>query len=248
MLQPFGLVGPMNRSYRMHTLHLDLHLHFLPPMTETGPGIVVTRVIELPFPAADGLRVYSRSFDDNYDPMGFELKEVVWDVDRQVFLADTYYVSHDLPMAFIADEIRAWVGRGWRLGSYRDDYPEPDYGDDDAVGSADTPAAAGDDEQERMHTLPAQRRPKEFNQFLKAMVRHMAETFSNCDAAYAMEKSGRYFREDEVKDRWEEPVVKKWRELCVEFSKLTSEQQLDWRDRTARHPSIEDIILGKTHK
>jgi len=228
----------------MYTLHLDLHLHFVPPMTETGPGIVVTRVIELPFPASDGLRVYSKRFDDNYDPMGFELKEVVWDLERQVFLADTYYVSHDLPMAFIADEVRAWLGRGWRLGSYRDEYPEPAY--PDAPGEADPPGGSpAYDVLEQMHTLAPRGRSKEFNLFFKAMIRHLAESFSNSDAAYAMEKTGRYFSEEEIKARWEEPLVKKWRDACMDFTKLSSEEQLDWRDRTSRHPSLEEVLLGR---
>ena len=78
------------------------------------------------------------------------------------------------------------------------------------------------------------------------MVRHMAETFANSEHAYAMEKTGRYFSEEEIKERRHEPAVKKWREACTEFYKMPSSEQLDWRDRTARHPTLEDVIVRST--
>jgi len=228
----------------MFRLHMDLHLHYVPPITEAGPGIIMTREIEIPFPAFEGLRVYSPAFDDCPDPMGFTLKEVVWDVDRQVFLADTYLASHDLPMAFIADDIRAWLGRGWRLGSFCDDYPEPDYSDEEpADGDGDTDASAANDDLERLHTLAPQRRPKEFNQVLKALVRHMAETFNNSAAAYAMDKTGRFFSDDDIKARPTDPAVRRWQELCSEFTRFSDDEQFAWRDRAAKYRSIEAIIM-----
>lgn len=39
-------------------------------------------------------------------------------MDRQVFGAKTSMTNVDLPLAFMPDDIRAWLDRGWRLGSY----------------------------------------------------------------------------------------------------------------------------------
>lgn len=227
----------------MYTLHLDLHLYFVPPMTEHGSGIVVTREIELPFPAFEGLRVFSKKFEDCPDPTGFTLKEVVWDIDRKVFLAETSLISQDLPIACIPDSIRDWIEHGWRLGSYCDDYAEPDRDDDgSSIATAPSRLISLEDE-ERMHTLPPRRRPKEFNRFLKAMVRHMAEGFVNVESAYAIERTGTYLSESDVRERAGGPAVKKWAEACKEFSRMSTRERLDWRDKTSRYPSIEDVIL-----
>jgi len=230
----------------MFKLHLDLHLHYVPPMCETGPGVVVTRELQLPFPPHEDLRVFSRSFDECPDPVGFALNEVVWDVDRQVFLAGAYVSNHDLPMAFIADDIRACLDRGWRFGSFCEDYPQPDdMADEPAVGGQAPIAADTDDDMERLHMLAPQRRPKEFNRLMKALVRHMAETFNNSAVAYAMDKTGRYFSEEDAKGRDTDPAVRRWRDLHYEFSRLASKEQLAWRDRVARYRSIAEVLTAR---
>lgn len=110
----------------MYTLHVDLHVYYNPPMEEFGPGIVFTRQIELPFPAYNGLRIHSSAFDSCPTPMGYTLKEVIWDVDRSVFVAKTKHMNSGFAIAEILGELRALVMRGWRYGSYVDDYPDPE--------------------------------------------------------------------------------------------------------------------------
>ncbi len=139
----------------MFKLELDLHLYFDPPMADHGDGIAVTRTIDVPFPPWSGLLVYGRELDECPSPGGWPLKDVTWDVDRGVFLATTSLHSGGVPMAMIPDVVRAYVDRGWRLGSYMDLYEEPNEDespeDDDAVegGSVD------EDEMELWPTMPA---------------------------------------------------------------------------------------------
>jgi hypothetical protein len=226
-----------------YTLRLDLHLQFIPLIPEVGSGIVLTRVIQLPFPAHEGMRVYSRPMDETYHPMGFNLHDVVWDLDRKVFLADTYCVSDEIPLALMAKEIQAWLARGWRLGSYRDDYPDPLQ----AVAVDETTFSKRDaayEALERLHMLAPKRRGKEFNRFFKAIVRYLAESFVNSDVGYAMEKTGRYFSDEDIMQRGDKPRVKEWQAIREEFGKLSSEDQCKWRDRTLRFPELKDAILG----
>ncbi|MBX3388621.1 MAG: hypothetical protein KF691_04115 [Phycisphaeraceae bacterium] len=227
----------------MYKLHLDLHLYFVPPMTEDGAGIIVTREIELPFPAFEGLRVFSKEFDDCPEPLGFTLKDVVWDVDRKLFLADSSLISSGLPIACIPDSIRDWIHHGWRLGSLRDAYIEPDEQDEVDADPPGQPRTASPEEEERMHTLPPRRRTKEFNRLFNAMVRHMAEEFVDIESAYAMECTGSFFSETEISERMGEPAVKKWAEARAAFSRMSTQDRLAWRERATRYASIEEIVL-----
>src|SRR3954453_23956716 len=82
-------------------VELDVHLIYQPPMADSDTGITVTRDFELPFAPYAGLKLYSRVWDDYPEPFGFELKDVVWDFDRSVFLATGHHISVGLPMAYI---------------------------------------------------------------------------------------------------------------------------------------------------
>ena len=104
----------------MNKVELDLHLVFQPPMDDSSDGIIITRTIELPFTPFNGLRVFSRVWEDGPEPYGLELTDVLWEMDRAVFLAKTRHTWVDLPIAFIPHEIRDWLGRGWRWGSYEE--------------------------------------------------------------------------------------------------------------------------------
>ena len=42
----------------MFKLELDMHLKWVPPMEEHGPGIILTRTIELPFAPTSGLHLF----------------------------------------------------------------------------------------------------------------------------------------------------------------------------------------------
>lgn len=230
----------------MFKLHLDLCIHFVPPMGEHGAGITVTRALELPFAPINGLRVFSRAFDECPEPEGFTLKDVIWDVDRQVFLAQTELVSHDFPMPFIPTEIRAWLDRGWRFGSYRDAYADHDAEEPDGERANVVEAEEGGDTEwddaEKAHLRTWQQRSAEQNLALKALIRHMAETYDNLAAAYAFDKTGRYFTEREAReDVMKNPHVRKFADAARAFESISFEEKEKWRNRTARYPSIEEL-------
>ncbi len=221
----------------MYTLHLDLHLKFVPPMSEHGPGIVLTRAVQLPFVPASSLRIAGASLDEHGGPMGFGLEELTWDVDREVFSASTQIICHDEPLALIPDAIRSWLDLGWELGSYADTYKQPDDGDD-------TIELEDDGEYERLevlHTLPKTRRDRAFNQFFKALVRLMAESFNNSDIAYAMDKLGRLVPEEKPGPD-ESSLHRKWREAQAEYHEMSQDEQFAWMDSLAKYPSIERAI------
>lgn len=108
----------------MYTLPLDLHPKFVPPMSEHGPGIVLSRAVQLPFVPASSLRIAGASLDEHGGSIGFGLEELTWDVDREVFSASTQIICHDEPLALIPDTIRSWLDLGWELGSYADTYEQ----------------------------------------------------------------------------------------------------------------------------
>ncbi len=227
----------------MYTVCLDLHLRFVPPMSEHAPGIVLSRTIELPFPAYSGLVVYGAELDECPDPLGLHLTDVIWDIDRSVFLAHSVIVSHDEPLAFIPDTIRGWIERGWKLGSYRDAYlaNQPDDDADEVAASL-----SSDDEfdrLERLHTLPKTRRDPDFNRFFKALIREMSDGYNNLSVAYAMDKLGRLLPNEKPKAGEQlSEIARRWRDACSEFDQLDSDAQTAWQDKVAKYPSLERAL------
>jgi hypothetical protein len=182
----------------MYKVELDF-LSFDPPMDEHDPSIRLTRTIELPFPAYEGLVIHSRMIDVICDePLGFVLKNVMWDMDRSVFLATTSMDSGDTPFDEIPDEIRSWIDRGWRLGSHLDVYPK----DMDEPEEAESPGTSVEDdnpEAEVTPSQPARRRPARYNKIFRALIRTMAELHNNWSVAYAMYITQQFFTEEERK-------------------------------------------------
>jgi len=232
----------------MFTLHLDLHVHFVPPMTETGKGLVLTREVQLPFAPVNGQRIFSRAFDECPYPGGCQLEEVVWDTDRQVFLASSVLICHDFPMPEIPGIVRTWIDMGWRLGSYLDTYPAPDDEASDETNA--TPLSIDEDEwadAERAHLLTWKKRTPSVNRILKALIRHMVETYDNETAAYAFDATGRYFSESDVRERvMKDPHVDKFAAARRAYVEMSSVQQEKWRRRTRRYPSLEQLISDGT--
>ena len=95
----------------MFRLELDLLLYFVPPMDEHGAGIAVTRALELPFMPSPDIMIWSKEIDESPEPMGFKINDLIWDIDRQVFLANTCLIDSG-PMALAPHSIQAWVDRG----------------------------------------------------------------------------------------------------------------------------------------
>lgn len=235
----------------MFTLDLDLHLYFEPPMTDAGDGIVLTRKLELPFPPYEGLRVFSKTMDDCPEPMGMTVKDVVWDIDRGVFIADTYVHDHDLPMPSILDSIRRWIGLGWRLGSYGDHYPDPWA---DAPPEPPPPARSRRKKvtlEEPEHRIPNRapgRRSAEFNQLFKAMIKLLATSYSNSEVAFAMDKTGRFFSNEQIKERENDPLVVEWKKARAAFEDLSERKEALWRLEVEKYPSIESLFSSQESK
>ncbi|MFA9476939.1 hypothetical protein ACERK3_01405 [Phycisphaerales bacterium AB-hyl4] len=226
----------------MYKLELDLHLYFDPPMEDRGGGIVVTRTIELPFAPSPGLMVYGQDLDECPEPGGWPLKDLTWDIDREVFLATTSLSSHGMPMAMIPDVLQGWLARGWRLGSYMETYPEPD---DDAEEAPD-PAAADEedleDEMDRWPSLPPSKRPKAFNRLMRTLVRAMSERYNNLAVAYAMDQTKRYFDEHQLKQDTSR-AAERWRQATRAFEELPPEQQSAWQEHVENHyPRLDRLV------
>lgn len=227
-----------------HAIELDLHLVFDPPMDEHGRGIVVTRRIDLPFVPFDGLQIYSRTWEECPEPLGFKLKDVVWDADRKVFLATTHNILSGFPFATIPDEVRSWLDNGWRLGSWMEHYQQEEE------PAAEQPAFVGwlrdvDDEVvEHLHNRPPKKRPKVFNQFMQAMVRHMVEVGNNRPVAYAMDKTGVLITAED--NEVDAKTRAGWHRRCDEFTRMSIEDQMAWEDGVREYPALGHLLGDNT--
>jgi hypothetical protein len=237
----------------MFTLLLDLSQVFAPPMAESSAGICLTRQFELPFPPFNGLSLNGAVLRDVPDWSGHKLKDVTWDIDRQVFLAKAKLVHVNLPIPYIADEIRSWLDRGWRLRSFEELY-EADYeaypaSDEMTVKPYD--AADGkeaiDDNKELWPTLPPKERPAHFNKLLMVLVRLMAVEFSNLPTAYAMDKTKMYFTDEALRES-PSPATAKFVAARDSFARSSRQEQIDWALKVAStHPSM-DRVLDRRRK
>lgn len=216
----------------MFTFELDMLLRFVPPMLENGQGIVVTRTIQLPFVPFEGLVVYSKQFTDHPHPeAGHKLENVTWDVERQVFLAQTSLSHMDLPMGYILQEVRDTIARGWRLGSYADAYQEEEATVNDREVS---PMTQGEWKNvENWPSMAPTERPAHFNDIFGFLIGIMATLSNNPSAAYAMEKTKRFFTEQQLKTDASD-TVRKWLEARSEYEAMPWEKQYAWQKRTAK--------------
>ncbi|MDB5295609.1 MAG: hypothetical protein JWO31_1592 [Phycisphaerales bacterium] len=229
----------------IYPIELDVHLVFDPPMDEKSPGIVVTRRIELPFVPFEGLRVHCRAWDDCSEPHGLSLKEVVWDMDRGTFLAESHHIHESFPIASIPDEVRTWVARGWRPGSWKDWYEEreaADGPDGDRARPADWLIDGDHPEFERLHLLPPDQRPAVFNRFWKSLIRLMIEDYSSLSTAYAMDKAGTW------KPEGDERAAEAWHRFAREFARMGSSERSQWLDRVRGYPDVYRVLRSKPSK
>jgi hypothetical protein len=228
-----------------YPIELDVRLSFDPPMSDGGAAIVVSRRIELPFVPYNGVQIYCRAWDDCPEPIGLALKDVTWDMDRQLFLAVAHHGYSDFPIATIPDEVRTWVARGWRLGSWMDWYErrEATAGPADERASPDTWLIDGDEPDfERMHLLPPERRPAVFNRFWKALIRQMIESYADRPTAYAMDKSGTWRPDDGDSNG---SLRRAWTQHTEDFNRLSVDEQIAWEDRVRKYPSLEGVLKTK---
>lgn len=233
-------------------VELDLHLVYEPPMDDNDVGIIITRAFELPFAPLDGMRVYSREWEDCPEPQGMELKDVVWDADRQVFLATAYHISVDFPIAILPLEVRSWLDKGWEWGSYLDRYQREDTSKAPRrlqPGKLDGPAENLDsDLEERLHTLPPDQRPAWFNNLFRALIRHMVSTYSSLETAYAMDKLGRYLG-PERRQACDAELREQWETAQLEYKRLSNDELWKWiRCVEKKYPKLASAVLGGTQQ
>lgn len=213
-------------------------------MLESGRGIVLTNRIELPFAPTEDMMVTGRIFSDQPDPMGIPLKEVTWDVDRRMFLADIEQVNVDFPILLIPLELREWLERGWKFGSYVDEYDPPKRRKARSPEPIPDDAPDFDDaEADRLMTVPRSKRPAYYNALLLAIVRQMAIIDNNCSVAYAMQKTEMFFKDSESQAASQSPEQKRFFAAAEAFRKLPFEKQWQWRNRIIRkNPRLEQFV------
>lgn len=228
----------------MFKLELDVLLYFVPPMTETGRGIAVTKTLELPFGPATGMFLTGFTLNEANLPMGFKIEEVTWDLDRSVFLATTSLTEQGLPVACIPYAIQGWIDRGWRFGSYEDNY---DQEDDRPRTENHEPIEIDwdwDDEDElaKWQTLSPRSRPPAFNALFGALIREMVMRSSPWETAYAMDRTKMLFDKEQLQ-KGESRAVKKFKDALVEYDRMSFDEQFAWRQRVIRrHPSLSQFL------
>ncbi|MEZ6082287.1 MAG: hypothetical protein R3C56_43410 [Pirellulaceae bacterium] len=184
-----------NRVQRPASVLLDLHLFFTPLMHEFGDGIVFTQTFTLPFPPSPKIAIGGRSVGEVMPLLGYKPRDIVWDVDRQVFLASTHEIHQSSPLAFIPLDMALPLENGWRIGSWQKHY---DRSWRSPIGDKFDPSKfefdwEDENELEKFESQQASHRPEQFNQLFSALIRMLFTLRNNESTAYAMYKSKTYF-------------------------------------------------------
>lgn len=211
-------------------------------MSDSSRPIILTRTISLPFPPFEGLRVFGKQIDVCPEPEGLGLSEILWDMDRGVFLATTKVSDYGCPFGDIPIVIHEWITRGWKWGSHRDRYAQAEP--DDAEDNAEEKVEEGTEDEllDELRGVPLRKRPKELKRAFKAMIRHLAESF-DLSVAYAMDKTGMYFEERPDWDsRTVSPQERAFGQRKSEFEKQPEKAQSAWRKKVLRYRSFEHIV------
>lgn len=229
---------------------IDFSVRYSPPMSEIGRGILLTRAVVLPFPPREKLSIHSTTMDElGSEPIGFRLTDIIWDMDRRVFLAKTSLDCSGMSLTEIPNDLSRWLDKGWVFGSYVDGYATDEYRFD-TFGEPDLPIVrpkkrdlrAGDDDLDALLKVRSSKRSTYFNQIFGTMVRTMAELFNDEATAYAMHKTGMYFSELELRED-KTDAARRWRDFKYEYGNLTARRQLAWRARVCNaHHSIKSLV------
>lgn len=221
----------------MYTLELDVKLQLI-PAAEGGAPVCLTRTLKLPFPAHEGLVLFAKGMDNCPKPVGLPLSEVVWDMDREVFLAETHV--HDyVPIGLFAVTYQEWIDRGWTPGSCHDPYPSSVTRPPAARYRRKHPAERMDlGELEEMQRVPAGDRPDWYMDEFRAVVRFLLESGSE-HSAYAMDRT-RTLREYRDLPAWgnPEPLQAEWNQAWEAFAKLSPAKRKRWEAKVRRFPKL----------
>lgn len=229
----------------MYTVHVDFVLWFVPPMDDNGHGIRVHRAIELPFPPTSDISVFSKGWEGMEDPMGYHLKEITWDLDKQCFLAETRMSTAGVPIALIPYEVQGLLEQGWTFGGYTDQYRTERHRRRKQSALPVLRVSKWDhDEVATWETTRGKSRPKEFSTILHAIIATMAELHNNCGVAYAMSKTqGFVDLPEDTFHKDQSPFQQKFQAAVRAYENWTSDQQWDWCERIQRrYPRLIDVI------
>jgi hypothetical protein len=225
---------------------IDMSIYFAEILNEHGRGIRVTRRFELPFVPHQDILLSSFSLNGDDIPMGYKINEITWDIDRQVFFGQTCVVMHATPIAFIPFEIRSWLKRGWRLGTYEDNYKKPDRRSTNVRRrrlKCEWNESLEDDVADEWRRGSPQSRPASFTLLLRAMVREMVKLHNNVELAFAIAKTGRFFEKFELKDS-ANAAGRKFNDAIAEFNRLPLAKMESWQAGILRkYPRLEQFLL-----
>lgn len=229
----------------MFDLDIDLVVHFVPQMNTEGRGIRLRRSMQIPFPPSAEVSVFSKSWDEIDEPLGFRLKDITWDLDRSRFLAITEQSICGTPIVMIPHEIRWIMRRGWKYGSFVDDYKvETTRGRKRRAISKIKIGKWDEDEAEAWEQSKSSGRPPEFKIVWKSIIATLAQLQNNSATAFAMNKTGIFFdapAEPDLKTCSE--AQRRYLAAQDEYLAMTSDQQWQWRDAILRrYPRLPDVV------
>jgi hypothetical protein len=229
----------------MYRLELDFVLWFVPPMEDRGDGIRLTRTTEMPFVPAKRIALHSRTWEDiDGEPLGYQLKDIIWDFDRECFLAETHTSATGVPIAMIPHQIADMINCGWRYGSYKEAYSTEAKRGRRHKGLPRLQINDWDWDEAETWETSRNGRPAEFKTVFQAVVRTMLERYNNLAAAYAMLHTGTYFGiEDDIHAQPQSPGEKKFLAAMREFVDWDSEKKLEWCQLAqTRLPRLIDVV------
>jgi hypothetical protein len=229
----------------MYPIDVDYVVRYVPPMLDWAKGLRLSRTFELPFPPSGGVSVFSKEWERIEEPLGYRLKAITWDIDKQRFLAETEVMATGVPLALIPHELRNLLDCGWAYGSYLEKYKS---GGKRGRKRAKLPTMRiskwNDEEAEAWEEARSKSRPKEFKTVLHAIVATMVELQNNCSVAYAMLKTGGYVDVPESVNRPDlSPIQAKFDAAMNEFRSMKWDKQQDWCEHVQRrYPRLIDVV------
>ena len=157
-------------------------------------------------------------------------------------------MSHiNLPLAFVPDEIRTWIQRGWKLGSQEDVYQVTEENRGVAENGSTSLAQRDYDRMERWLVMTPRSRPSESNEFLRALVCEMAATYNNLPTAYAIDQTKMFIPDNESKDL-ELRKSKRFRDALRQYQAMSLQQKSTWQQAVLqRYPRLEEVLSTISH-
>lgn len=227
-----------SRSDVMFDVEIDFAHRFKTLMSDRGDGILLTRQLQLPFTPYEGLRLVGKDIDTDFH--GQPVEAVAWDMDRKVFLIDTSTGIEGVPLEGIPAYLRFNIEVGWRLGSYAEHYAAESADETSAapIGLTVSPKTTPEQWEEMgLSTADPKKRPEEFNLFLKALVRMMAETHNNWPTAFAIDQTGRFFEKKPDDAKLRKPWAE-WNDARRRFEAMNFDEQYAWTKGLVDYPDL----------